>query len=149
MSIFWAAPDSGGGVLSVSSSLFTLPVGVGVQGDAALDQPVQRQHSRLHGTAHGADDDGHVIEVRRGFGKGLLDVGAEGRTLLDSKVRQRRIVDVVVLWRNVSILCGTRLNGLGRDLLSTLCRAWAWRIRTIVGGMSSLGVDSCCFVVRG
>lgn len=72
----------------------TLPVGVGGDGDAALDEPVQGGHGRLEGALHGAHDDG---DVRLPL-EPALEVLPQALALLEALVCQQGVVEAIVLW---------------------------------------------------
>ena len=116
----------------------TLPVRAGLEPHAPVQQPVERQRCRLQRATHRADDHGDILFARRQRSVSAIPLkqrGSQGGALLETEVRQRGVVDRVVLCFSCQLckaLPGAMEEG---DVLSTLCRAWACRMRTIVGAM--------------
>jgi hypothetical protein len=83
------------GVVENGVSQHTLPISIGFNLDSALNQPIRRQTRRLQRPHHRARNNGDFALERR---EALDEVLAELGALLDAKVGEPRVGDIMVLW---------------------------------------------------
>ena len=77
-----------------------MPAGVGDNGDALVDEPPKREHGRLEGADHGADDDEPDIQL---FGDPAHDVLPQVAALAPAELGELRVVELEVLcWWSAS-----------------------------------------------
>lgn len=76
---------------------FTLPVCVTLDFDAAVYEPVEREHGCLKSATHRAHDNSDIIWISRRFGKDRKKLLAKRRALLNTEVCQWRVVNLMIL----------------------------------------------------